>query len=335
MSNKTLGCAIDVGTMNFLSARQEEEGAVAIKRMRNAFLDLDASHKRFLQLSDVNYIEKDGKVLIVGDEAMDVANMFQREARRPMQRGLISSREMDSAEVLSLMIEQLLGTPQVKDEVCYFSVPAAPVDDPSQDIIFHEGVFRRMIGEHGYDAQPMNEAAAICFSEAESDGFSALTFSFGSGMTNCALTYRTLTTMSFSVARGGDWIDEKVAQACNITASKAVSIKEKEADLIDFASGNPRTLRAREAIGVYYRNLIGYALDHVESQLLKVQTEIPMAIPIIIGGGTSLARNFLPFFKEEFAKRKNFPIEISEIRHASNPMNAVAKGLLVNARLSY
>ena len=331
MSNETAGVGLDVGTMNFLSARTEESGDVAVRRMRDAFLDLESSHKRFLKLSDINYIEKGDRVLIVGDEALDVANMFQREVRRPMKRGLISNSEMDSAEVLSLMIEQLLGTPRVDNEVCYFSVPEAPMDDPSQDIIFHEGVFTRMIGEVGYDARPMNEAAAICFSEAQKDGFSALTFSFGAGMVNCALTYRTITTMTCSVARGGDWIDSNVARAVNMTASKVASIKEKEADLMAASNGN-NTL---EALTVYYRNLIKYALDNVERKLRMDNVEVPSAIPLIIGGGTSMAKNFVPFFEQEFRKRKNFPVEISEIRHASNPLGAVAKGLLVNARLSY
>jgi hypothetical protein len=235
------------------------------------------------------------------------------------------------------MAEQLLGKPRVENEICYFSVPAAPIDDPSQDVIFHEGVFKRLIGELGFDARPMNEAAAICFSEANADGFSALTMSFGAGMVNVALTFRTITTMQFSVARGGDWIDESAARASGMTASQIAALKEREADLMDFSKGDPRTLRAREAITVYYRHLISYALDNVESEFKKVasKVDLPAAIPLIIGGGTSLAKNFIPFFKEEFGKRDKFPIAISEVRHASDPLGAVSKGLLVNASINY
>ena len=41
----------------------------------------------------------------------------------------------------------------------------------------------------GYNAISSNEAMAIIFSEAAKENFSALSFSFGSGMTNVALAY--------------------------------------------------------------------------------------------------------------------------------------------------
>jgi hypothetical protein len=40
----------------------------------------------------------------------------------------------------------------------------------------------------------------------------------------------------------------------------------------------------------------------------------------------------LEFFKETFEdNRKKFPFEVSEIRQASDPLNAVARGLLIQA----
>jgi len=55
-----------------------------------------------------------------------------------------------------------------------------------------------------------------------------------------------------------------------------------------------------------------------------------------VSGGTSKAGGFLEFFKEVFEeKRKKFPIEISEIRAAKEPLDAVARGLLVQAMQEY
>ena len=330
------GAGLDVGTMNLLSARKDVDGKVVIKKMRDAFLDIDAEHKQFLKLSDVNYIEQDDKLLIVGDEALPVANMMRREVRRPMKDGVISSAEMDSYGVLSLMIEQLLGKPRTENEICYFSVPAAPIDKPGQDVIFHQGVFKRLIGQLGYDAKPFNEAAAICYSEAAGEGFSALTMSFGAGMVNVALTYKTMSSMQFSLARSGDWIDTQVAIATNKTASKVISIKEKEADLMDYKQGKAKNLRTREALMVYYKALIEYTLDNVVKEFKKAgDIDLPDDIPLIVSGGTSMAKNFVPFFKQTFDSYAEFPIDISEVRHAKDPLGAVAKGLLVNASIHY
>jgi hypothetical protein len=44
----------------------------------------------------------------------------------------------------------------------------------------------------------------------------------------------------------------------------------------------------------------------------------------------------MEFFKEVFeTKKKRFPIEISEVRHASDPFHAVSKGMLVLAQQEY
>jgi len=53
-----------------------------------------------------------------------------------------------------------------------------------------------------------------------------------------------------------------------------------------------------------------------------------------VSGGTSLAGGFLERFKECFAAKKGkFPIQISEIRAAKDPMTAVANGLLLLASM--
>ena len=63
---------------------------------------------------------------------------------------------------------------------------------------------------------------------------------------------------------------------------------------------------------------------------------LPREIPIVVGGGTSLAGGFLPLFQKVFdRKKKRFPIQVSEIRAANDPLNAVANGLLLQAMQEY
>jgi len=92
--------------------------------------------------------------------------------------------------------------------------------------------------------------------------------------------------------------------------------------------------RKEEALSMYYKELIEYVIDNVAKEFLRsnLQMTINKPLPIVISGGTSLAGNFLEFFKKVFErKRKNFPFEVSEIRHANDPLNAVAVGLLIQA----
>jgi hypothetical protein len=327
------GVGLDMGTMNIVSARREPEGVVT-DRIRDAFLDLPSEHRKMLRLTGVNYIEKGDDLIIVGDDAYALANMTSKEVRRPLQSGLIAAGEIDALEILGVLVKHLLGAPRVENEVCYFSIPAAPVDDPDRDVVYHRGILERIVKECGYKAYPSNEALAIIYSECgnQKDKFSGIAFSFGSGMTNVALAINTVEGLSFSVARGGDWIDSGAARSTGSTQARMCTLKEKGLNLLA-----PKS-RDEEALCMYYKHLIEYALDNVAKEFAKIRDKfaLPAPIPIVVSGGTSKAGGFLEFFTQVFEeKRKRFPIEVSEIRAAKQPLEAVARGLLVQALQEY
>ena len=323
----TLGVGLDVGTMNVVSARKTASG-VETRRVRDAFLELPVESKKMLKLANVSYVERAVELLILGDAAMDTANIFGREARRPLAAGLVSSSDVDAMEILGLLIKNVLGDPKAPNEHCYFSVPAAPMDKPGQDVIYHRGVLERIVRECGYTPTAGNEASAIIYAETAKENFSGIALSFGSGMTNCSLVMNTIEGLSFSVGRGGDWIDNGAAKSIGSTASRICAIKEKGITL-----GAP-VGRDQEALEFYYKNLIEYAIDQIALQFQSIQGKfsLPKPVPIIVSGGTSKAGGFLELFKTVFEKkRKRFPIEVSEIRAATDPLNAVANGLLIQA----
>lgn len=327
-----LGVGLDIGTMNIVSARRSGSGEIESRRVRDAFLDLPPDSKKMLKLSGVSYVERPDELIIIGDPALETANIFGREARRPLQAGLISSGEVDALDVLGLLVKNVLGEPRVKNEACYFSVPAAPIDQPDKDVIYHRGVFERIVSECGYEPYASNEAMAIIYAETAKEGFSGIGISFGSGMTNIALAVNTIEGLSFSVARGGDWIDGGAARSIGSTQARICSIKEQGVDL-----NNPEG-RDQEAIVFYYRNLIEYTLDQIAFHFKQIegQFSLPRPIPIVVSGGTSLAGGFMELFQKVFdKKRRKFPVEVSEIRHANEPLNAVAYGMLIQAMQEY
>ena len=328
---KTLGIGLDLGTMNVVSARRTDKG-IDTRRMRDAFLDLPPESKKMLKLSGVSYVDRGDEILILGDAALDTANVFGREARRPLSGGLISSSESDSLEVLGLIVRNVLGEPLEPGKHCYFSVPAAPIDVAGRDVVYHRGVFERIVSECGYTPHAANEAMAIIYAETAKEGFSGIAISFGSGMSNVALSSSTIEGLSFSVGRGGDWVDAGVAKSVGSTQARICAIKERGIDL------NAPQGREQEALVFYYKNLVEYVLDQIALQFKTIEGRfsLPKPIPIIISGGTSKPTGFVEFFTKLFeTKRKRFPIEISEIRAASDPLNAVANGLLVQALQEY
>jgi hypothetical protein len=283
-----------------------------------------------LKISNTSYVEVDDKLLVIGDEALETANLFNREARRPMAGGLVASGEIDAQQVIGLMMKGILGSPRKENEKCCYSVPAAAVDVGGSNVVYHSKVLGRILTELGYTAEPVNEALAVVYSECAKSNFSGLGISYGSGMTNICLSYNAMSALEFSVGRGGDWIDQGASKAVGVTAAKICSIKESGIDIF-----NP-TNRESEALSVYVESLIDYTIDNIIAQFAKSKSEItiPKPIPIVISGGTSLAKGFVEKFQSQFEKHKSkFPVPISEIRHATDPMTAVGTGLLVLAQM--
>lgn len=330
------GVGLDIGTMNLISARQSIDGRIMVRKVRDAFIDLEADARKTLKLSKVSYIEDpddDNTLIVFGDSALTMANLFKREVRRPLSAGVISAGEIDAQKILGILIHNIIEEPIKEGEHCYYSVPAAPIDDPNQDIVYHTEIFRRILSEKGYTPHPLNEAMAIIYSQCAADQFSGLAISFGAGMMNIALAYQTQKGMEFSLARSGDWVDQHAAKALGSTSARMCSIKEQGVDLARCKT------REEEALVLYIRSLIRYCLENIISQFKQRQANItlPDSIPLILSGGTSKVGGFLEVFTEEFnsLKKRNFPFEISGIRMAKDPLTAVAEGLLVLAGEEY
>jgi hypothetical protein len=283
-----------------------------------------------LRLSKTSYIEYDNKLLVIGDAAISTANLFNKEARRPMADGLMSAGELDAQGVIAVMMKHLLGDPRCDSELCCYSIPAPALDIPKSDIIYHKAILGKILKELGYKPQAVNESLAIIYSECADDNFSGLAISFGAGMTNICLAYNAMSALEFSLARGGDSVDAGAAKAVGTTAAKICMIKETGIDI-----SAPKG-REEEAIALYLQALIDYSIDNIIKHFYKIKNEIliPKPIPLIISGGTSLAGGFIEKFKERFNIYKDrFPVAISEINGAKDPMTAVATGLLLYAQL--
>ena len=112
------GKGLDVGTANLLSAVQDYDGNVIIKCQRNAFIDIEQNDftRNMLTKMDVQYVVLSNRMIVIGDPAFDLANIYNRETRRPMSDGMISPKEADALPIEKLLIDRLLGPPQVSKE---------------------------------------------------------------------------------------------------------------------------------------------------------------------------------------------------------------------------
>ena len=327
--SKVLCLSLDAGTMNLVCARSDSND---IKMTRNVFLELDPEIVNISELTDISYVEGDeGEIFIIGEDAFKFANIFNQKVSRPMEKGLISPKEISAIDVLTLMIKDLIGDVGGKEIFCSFSVPAEAVDE-GRSVSYHENVFARILGSLGINYTSVNEAMAIIYSECAKEKFSGLGLSFGAGMSNTCLSFRGIEALKFSTARAGDWIDKQVAESLNIIPNRVTSLKEKYIDLSTPSGGKSRNKKdglVLQALYHFYESLINYTIKKLIKEFEdKVDIEIDDRLPVVISGGTSLPNGFLELFKTVL-NRYELPFEISEIRQAKNPLTAVANGLLI------
>jgi len=318
---------LDVGTMNILSSAQDGSETVFVQQ-RNSFVEIEHSDmtERMLSRSDVLHIRKDDRVYVLGDDALNFANIFNQETRRPMSRGILSSEEKSAIPMMKLIIEQVVGSPDYPDEKVYFSSPADPIDS-DLSTLYHQKTIQSFLDDMGYDAEPINEGMAVIYSDLGDNDFTGLSVSFGAGMTNVCLAYYAVPVMKFSVARGGDWIDEQAAQATGTNVDKVTSIKENDFEL-DFQTD---VGGVEGALSIYYENHLDYVISRIQEEIDEEDVEEGLDIPVVVTGGTSMPNGFTKLF-ERHLEDADIPFSISEVREASEPMYSVARGGLVAAR---
>ncbi len=326
-TNIKLGRGLDVGTANLVCASHKDRGDILIRAQRNAFIDIESNafSRNMMTKLGVNYVVNNGALYVMGDPAFEFANIFNRNTRRPMKNGFVSPEEADALPMIKILVESVVGKPSEEGEICYFSIPADPID-AEMNVIYHKGIFEGILRRIGYTPRVMIEGHAVVFSELAEDDFTGIGISCGGGMFNVCVSYKTVPAISFSISRGGDWIDENVGRVTGIPTSRATFEKERGINLL-----NPKN-RTEEAIVIYYRNLINYTLENIKKEMVtsKSMPQFPEPITIVCSGGTTLIEGFEEVFRDEFESIR-FPIRVKEIRRAADPLNSVARGALIAA----
>jgi len=313
--------------MNILSAQQDGNDTVFVQQ-RNSFVEIEYSDmaEQMLSRSEVLHIRKDEKVYVVGDDALNFANIFNKETRRPMQHGILSSDEQSAIPMIKLIIEQVVGEPDRPNEKLYFSTPADPIDS-DLSTLYHQKTIESFLTDMGYDAEPINEGMSVIYSELANESFTGLGISFGAGMTNVCLAYYAVPVMKFSVARGGDWVDQQAAQATGTPVDKVTSIKDEDCEL-DFTTD---VGGVEGALSIYYENLLDYVIERVVEEVDEEDVEEGLDVPVVVTGGTAMPPGFLNLFRDHL-EDADIPFSIQAVSIAQEPLYSVARGALVAAR---
>ena len=318
---------LDVGTSRIVTAHRVDD-QFQYQTQLNAFVNLPYSKmtENVLAKENVPHSVHSSGIVVHGNESERFADLLRVETRRPMSRGVLNPEEPQSLTQIQKIIESLIGPAQSKGQKLYFSVPAA-APGAEDSVTYHEASLRQILTEFGYDVRSINEGLAVVYAELESSNYTGIGISCGGGLCNVCLSYMSVPVLSFSVNKGGDFIDTSAASATGDLINRIRITKEDSFHFNGYFAD--KTL---QALSVYYEDMIQALVASMKEAFLSSRSlpKLSRAIPLVLSGGSTIPKGFRDRF-EKALLASDFPILLSEVRVASNPLESTAKGALVAA----
>jgi hypothetical protein len=330
-SNHTPAIGLDVGTSRIVAASKANDD-FQYKSQLNAFVEVPWSKmtEASLKREGVPYVvtgENTGKLIIVpGNESSRFADLLQTESRRPMNRGVLNPSEPQNAAMLKQLIENLTEGERRQGLPVYYSVPAAPLG-AEENLTYHDASIAQILRELDCEPTPINEGLAVVFSELEETNYSGIGISFGGGLVNVCLSYLAVPVLSFSVGKGGDYIDSSAATITGELTTRIRLAKEES-----FQINGHYADKLHQVLNVYYDEVIRATVNGLKEAFANSRNIPKMGkpIPMVLSGGTAMPKGFRDRF-EKLLKESEFPLPLSDVRMAETPLNSTAKGALVAA----
>jgi len=332
-----MAAGLDVGT-SYIVLSKENKNSIVYKDFRDAFYVIKPTTPVATKMIEKGLAGKvfikdtDGSFILLGKDAIEKAIERNDTAKRPMYKGVVSAKEKDAKKILAFILKEVAGKAKEENEKLVFCVPAQPVDqeDEDFDVGYHEDVVKTILAECGYSAKAINEAEALCYAELEVEDYTGIAVSCGAGMTNVCVMLNGEPTVVFSTTKSGDWID----RMSSVATGEPDSVVQAEKEAGGFTIGEPNDNPVLGAVSAYYERLIDYTTKQLAHALSnhKLLPKFKNPLVIVVAGGTSQASGYI----KEFAKKleeNGFPLQIKEVRHATDPLHAVAKGCLIAAKV--
>ena len=319
---------LDVGTSRVVMAQQNEVGRYDYRSQLNAFVALPYSKmtENVLRKENIPHMVEGDQLIVHGNESERFADLLQVESRRPMTKGVLNASEPSSGEMMKQLIGSLSAGEPGGGRNIYYSVPAALLGEET-NVTYHEATLGQILREMGYAPKAINEGLAVVYGEMEDTNYSGIGISCGGGLCNVCLAYLSVPVLSFAVPKAGDFIDQSASQITGELSTRIRITKES-----NFHINGHYADKVQQVLGVYYDDMIKSLVDGLNQTLANTRNmpRIAKPVPIVLSGGTAMPQGFRERF-EKMLRESSFPLAVSEVRMASDPLTATAKGALVAA----
>jgi hypothetical protein len=325
-TNKSEPIGLDVGTSRIVTARQTNN-EIAYATQLNAFVSIPYSKmtESALQKDGVSHSVDGAEILVHGNESERFADLLNKDIRRTMTHGVLNPDEPDSVKFIRAITTSLTGKVEKGQKLC-FTVPAAPLG-AEVNLTYHEATLRQLLSGLGFDATSINEGLAVVYGEMESTNYTGIGISCGGGLCNVCFSYLTVPILSFSIPKAGDFIDSSAASVTGERPNHIRILKEQS-----FYINGHFESKLQQVLSVYYDDMIQALVGGLRKAFQGARNlpKLTRPIPLVLSGGTAIPKGFRERF-EATLRASDFPVELSEIRMAADPLTTTAKGALVAA----
>ncbi len=317
---------VDIGTANIAIA--QKKGKREITRVQlNAFYTLAYSHITEIALLNEGgmFVKTNGKLHALGYQAENFANIVGGVVKRPIAGGILNAKEEETTFIIKALLNKLIANAPVKNAKICFSIPGEPIDSAAS-IYYHEAIIKKHLEQKGYQAKSVNEGLAVVLSELATNNYTGIGISLGGGMCNVCFAYLAVPVVTYSIRKGGDYIDAMSAEAVGENLGKVRIVKETRLNLAKIPVEKIET-----GLHIYYEQLFTILAKSLQTKLGETDRipHLRKGVPIVLGGGAATPPGALEKFKQALDAIR-LPITISDVILAKQPLLATARGALQN-----
>ena len=178
--SRYFGKGLDVGT-SFVRSAERSGQEVVFRAERNAFASVDQSDftESMLAMADMECVKSGDDIFIVGNAAMEFANVSDQNVRRPLRNGLISPSESEALPMIEMIVSRMIGPAGSLASRSTTRFLGEPLD-AEVNLGYHKKTLQSVLQKLGYNAKPINEGLAVVFAELGGDEhFTGIGMSFG------------------------------------------------------------------------------------------------------------------------------------------------------------
>jgi hypothetical protein len=198
----------------------------------------------------------------------------------------------------------------------------------------------RLIRLRGFTPQVLPASMAAVLAHLVSRSFTGIGLSFGAATSELVLAHRGIEMAITTSPRGGDWMDELIAEhfdysICDADGVSFLNLDQARTHREQFNStfASP-TNPGSQFLADIYQDLIDGLIRSaaLEFRQKPRALDVPQPLTVTVVGGIARAHGFRKLLRDVFNTAR-FPVAIGDIQFATDDDFGVARGCLINAQL--